>query len=233
MGEEMRESKQTEDLILYSKKLTIETAKRLWDIENGLCSDFQYNRIDGMGSYSRHFLTVSSMPFVLGYDRPKIDLHEVWSVICTARKTLLPRKVIPSGNLSARYMVIGDMPVYGGPDMIRAWQPSNQPAIWLRKAMCKLNLHWYTWYSDLVKCQPEDVRDSTPREVQEFSYCIACEIEALKPELVILVGNHAYNQFREVFNYKVNAIEVFHPNRFLTQCKSFDEYLAHLKERIG
>lgn len=206
----------------------------LIECENKYANAFKYNVVKRLTPKVEHYLMMTSLPFVFG--RFDFDLREVWPIECIMCKTVLKRRFMPTGNLRPIVIVVGDAPsAFGGCfDKLtanggfgRAWV-DKVTSITLRMAMKELGLHYYAWYTNLLKCSVPNNRPSTDREILNCSFHMEKELKLLNPKFAILLGSHVAKNW----NHDIKSVVVYHPSYVVRTGMKLKDYVKHIRKKI-
>jgi hypothetical protein len=203
---------------------------KLIEQENMLAFGRHTNRFSSkLTPDQEYYLAYSSLPYTT--EPSSVRLIDLWNLsIKPERDTsgLMERICLPTGNLNATYMIVGDSPARVAPgkkwtwftDRLdpatryfdRAWSRGAYALI-VREAMRELHISSQVWYTNLLKLQTPKMRASTKEEVLAHRAYLLREIELIEPEYILCVGNHAHSMFLEHYpNYSQGrVIKLNHP----------------------
>ena len=203
---------------------------KLIEQENMLAFGRHTNRFSSkLTPEQEYYLAYSSLPYTTGPS--PVRLIDLWDLSIKPEgdtSGLVERICLPTGNLNATYMIVGDSPARVAPGkkwtwfterldpatryFDRAWSRGAYALI-VREAMRELHLSSQVWYTHLLKLQTPKMRASTKEEVAAHRVYLMREIELIEPAFIICMGNHAYNMFLEHYrNYSQSRIiKLSHP----------------------
>lgn len=229
----MKRNKYANNLVEFAQSFCFNTQKMLREVEDEYIKQYiyVYNYFNDLTDDVKHYLLLTSLPFVIS-GKPRAKLDDLWPIDCRICDTVVHRKVVPTGNLSPKYIVIGDAASVVGDylddgEFERAWVYKQTSHI-LRQTLAKLGIHYYAWYTNLIKCSTPGNRPTTEAEVKVCSRNLKKEIELLQPEIAIVLGKHV----AENVKLKLKTIQVYHPSYFVRQGKTWIDYYKYLKEVI-
>jgi uracil-DNA glycosylase len=97
-------------------------------------------------------------------------------------------------------MIIGDAPGIGKSpanyDRTMTWGPTSHM---LRKALLSQNLYYISWFTNLVKVSQLNNAPTTRGDVEAWKPFLLREIVELSPKVFILLGNHVFEMFKNVY----------------------------------
>ena len=119
--------------------------------------------------------------------------------------------VVGSGNHDADIMFVGEAP---GEEEDKKALPFIGPAgNVLDKLLAYIELKREDVYiTNIIKCRPSDNIDPTDEQKMECSSYLTRQIEAIKPKIVVCLGNHATKSVLELFGAvdKIRPISKIH-----------------------
>lgn len=138
--------------------------------------------------------------------------------------------VVGFGNYDADILFIGEAP---GEAEDKAALPFIGPAGHvLDKLLAYIGLKREDVYiCNTVKCRPPDNMDPTEEQKKECSSYLTRQIEAIKPKVIVCLGNHASKSVLELFGAvdKIQPISLMH-GQLLEPSELFKENSAQLGE---
>ncbi len=238
-----------DQLIEFAKELTWHERKSLQEIEDPLAELFHVNMFRDLSPTVRHYLSLTSLPFYISrhdlYDSRSLwakRLKRLWHIPPDERPYTpvsghLQQMILPTGNIYAKYVVVGDIPSAGYRntnlrDFARSFS-SERPHHILKEALDLLDMHPYTWYTNIMKAPSKYGHQSSKEEYLPHLPLLIDELEVLKPELILLLGASAEKRMPEV-NYPTIAIP--NPSSVIRLGKSTDWYaeqISNAKEQHG
>jgi len=137
-------------------------------------------------------------------------LHESAQTVC----------LVGDGPVPARYMVVGEAPGYREDEVEKPF--AGKSGQFLDEVLEQVGLSRKdAFISNVAKCRPPANRTPTRTELKACRPYLDAEIEAVKPELILLVGNAALNLIKksgitkhrgEVFKYgDATVLPTVHP----------------------
>jgi len=170
------------------------------------------------------FVLLTSLPYIfiknkLNNDEIKIykeKLDKLWnSKSCKRCNFMIHRKTVPTGNLNAKYFIIGEAPGVGDGkeyfDRVFVYGPSSHL---LRLQMHKYNIHKYAIYSNLMKCAYPKNRKGNFNEYDECFGYLNFEIHTIRPAVIILLGKQVINFFKSKYGHNLQIGEVYLNNNY-------------------
>lgn len=110
--------------------------------------------------------------------------------------------IYPTGNVNAKYMVIGDEPTIGFRQckgaLTRALTQSTSSLL-LRKSLLSIGLLHQCWFTNYFKLPPSKGSFIGEEEVALNYVYLQRELEIIKPECIIILGNHVADMFSTEF----------------------------------
>lgn len=205
--------------------------------ENKYVEKFHYNNIDNIENMKvRNFLSLTSIPFVIG--DCDANLRDIWFTDCNKCDNIECEKVLPTGNLKPKYIVIGEAPSdYGdysvyGDSIPRAWVHGNTSNI-LRGAMTKLKFHYYTWYTNAIKCKLPGNRNPNEDEIDKCSEPLFWELYNLcGDDYLIFTLGKSTAKIVDSYNIKYDVVNLYHPAYFAYRGKDYINYSKHIVKRL-
>ncbi|SRR6266704_1333129 len=189
------------------------------------------------------YICLGSIPYLLYDDREYAESRGQWILSDLWQYELLPmcydlvnRPTMPTGNLDATYMFIGDAPGVGDGeiqdrfDRVFVYGPSSHM---LRKALIIANIHYDSWYTNLLKLSTPNNRPSSHEEVLSHKYMLDKEIETINPGTIVLLGNHVNNMFSKHFSYKnKKIIKIYHPSYIIRKGMDVEWYSKAIESEL-
>ena len=189
---------------------------------------------------NKKLIAYTSLPFIS--KRTSIDyLRLLWYNECRKCKTTNQRKNVPYGCLQPEVFVIGIAPGHGGtkgPYKQNKYKTRTMSfglvADYMKNALIELDMHHKTWYTNIIKCSLLTNRKPSDIEVENCAYWLKQELKILKPKIIILLGNDAYNYFNQYFSfYSADIYKVHHPAYFMRCGKSLHAYFKYIKRELN
>lgn len=190
----------------------------------------------------RKYLMLGSLPFYI-YDTDQDQrtiLQELWPDEWLDLKNSEKREfngrlpTLPRGNMLPTYMVIGDAPGKGKSpgiyDRTMTFGPSSHM---LRKALIYANIYYDCWFTNLVKVSQPHNQPTELEDVLEWKQYLLKEIELLRPECLILLGDHVQYMFYS--NYQIEAkkiVKIYHPSYIVRKNLSPQWYASDIKLQL-
>lgn len=216
--------KVTDMFINYAKATSFEDRISMSVMEDSCFGNYNLTQ-------DRNLLAVTSLPFsfkklCVNYGNTLYNFSD-----CVECKNTTHVKNYPTGNLNPEYFVIGIAPGFAntksfGNDRVMSY---GKTADYLRRALIKLDIHWYAWYTNIIKCSVCGNRDVTQAEA---SNCIAFfinEIVTFKPSKAIVLGVEAAEWFKKYYaKYFKEIYYCKHPSSFVRN-DSAENYYKHMK----
>jgi uracil-DNA glycosylase family 4 len=200
-------------------------------------NNLQITNLDHRKCNIMKYIILTSLPFTI--DNIKIDDWDLWNCSnCTLCKdNVIYRRTMPTGNINAKYMVIGDAPGMGdGPkstlDRIFTYGPSSKA---LRLALYEVKIIHEVWFTNLLKCAKLNNRESDITDVICCRDNLIKEIECIEPELIILLGAHVENMFNNLYpkvRNKIKTAKIYHPSYIVRMGKNKKEYADHIRREL-
>ena len=228
-------------LIELSNKLNFKTQYELREQEDLYAQDgLVYNElkiksIDYKKDKVMKYLLLTSLPFSL--DNTEMFDIDLWSCRdCTKCKNdVVYRRTMPTGNINAEYMVIGDAPGMGdGPkdtiDRALVYGPSSKI---LRLALYELGIYHKCWFTNLLKCSKLNNIASQLENVIACRDNLVNEITIIEPKTIILLGNHVESMFKSLYLKVVDCNDIkiekiYHPSYYVRMGKTISDYASHI-----
>lgn len=172
------------------------------------------------------YLANTSIPFTKGFSTSAkvIDLWNL-SPFIDERTERLGKVCMPTGNLAAKYMILGDVPisvaspagVKWGKYFDRAWTRGVYSSI-IRRAMEELQIASDCWYTNLLKQYTPVRYPSLLGEVLTHKPYLLNEIQTVRPDYIICLGKHAYDMYQQSIGYREHVdariVQVRHPSYY-------------------
>ncbi|MFA5733054.1 MAG: uracil-DNA glycosylase family protein [Acidithiobacillus sp.] len=183
------------------------------------------------------YLLLTSLPYSIdGTHISDIDLWECRNCTkCQDYQDIIVRRTMPTGNINAKYMIIGDAPGMGdGPkdtlDRVFVYGPSSKI---LRLALYELGIYHKCWFTNLLKCAKPNNVQSERHNIVACRNSLANEISIIEPEIIISLGNHVDSMLRElnILN-DIKCHKVYHPSYFVRLGKNRFEYAEHINNEL-
>ena len=183
------------------------------------------------------YIILTSLPFTI--ENVKINNCNIWDCanckLC--RDDVVYRRTMPTGNIDAKYMVIGDAPGIGdGPkstlDRVFTYGPSSKM---LRLALYECKLIHEVWFTNLLKCVKLNNIESNITNVINCRENLIKEIEFIEPEMIILLGSHVNSMFKSLYSKvckEIKTIKVYHPSYIVRMGKSKSEYAEYIRKEM-
>lgn len=179
------------------------------------------------------------MPFTFDGE-PEKNINYKGCLSC--KKCILHHKFkgLPTGNLNAKYMFVGEAPSTNRAGLnIEAnyvWHDGPSSKL-LKDALHSLDILKDSFFTNVIKCSLEHNQSQRP---EDYEYCmqnfLTYEIGLVKPEYIILMGNQAYNAFMLIdkkIEYKYEGRKMTHPSYFIYKGKKFEDLANHVREVLG
>jgi uracil-DNA glycosylase family 4 len=183
---------------------------------------------------------MSSLPYCSDLKEmdPRLNLVKkigLDKISCSRCETTTQSMNIPTGCLTPTYMVIGECPGQANrgkilPDRVMSF---GKVSNYLKRSFWDLGIYDQVWYTNMVKCSVEGNRRITEQEAKKCCGWLKKEIKYLKPKVIIVLGNSAYDMFCKMIVTDAKVVKVKHPAYFIRRNKSWNEYRDYLKEEIG
>lgn len=232
-------------LIKLSQRLTFKTQNELRELEDELVNNegFILNVLNSNIKEHMKYICLTSLPFTLKneFDHGINEyIYGMWDYTnCIKCSNVVFRRTLPTGNINAEYMIIGDAPGVGNGakktlDRALVYGPSSHI---LRKALIKNKIIHKCWFTNLLKCAKPNNDKSTINNVISCRNYLLNEISIVKPKVIILLGNHVRQQFEHmypkvfIFN-EIKIVKINHPSYIVRSNKTLDMYIEQIKEVI-
>lgn len=228
---EVLDAIQVRQLRDIAEPLTWETQKQLTQVEDELAHNCSVLPAKEAGP---HLLHLTSLPF--SYEKPVWTLDNVWELPVRSKcETLVYRPTLPTGNMHAEYMVVGDAPGVGSGvltdrfDRVLVYGPSSHT---LRKALIDVGIYEKCWMTNLLKLSTPFNRPSSLEEVEDQWPLLERELNLVYPHAVIALGWHVSTMLSEM---GIVSRKIFHPS-YVARSKSqfsHNEYTDQIRRAIA
>lgn len=167
----------------------------------------------------QRYLYLTSLPFrlvdtdedeLLEYaeSESEILLRKLWKL-----KTVDSTAVLPTGNMSPDYFIIGDIP-----EKNQTIHRSFVQNVFVRKSLIQAKLYNKCWFTHLNKFPKLSLDDAKDKQIFEY---IQTEIEVLKPALLIALGKKA----KEIVNtFSTPSVVVTEPSYYIKHRFAYTDY---------
>ena len=175
-------------------------------------------------------------PFTFDGEREK-NINYKGCLSC--KKCILHHKFkgLPTGNLNAKYMFVGEAPSTNRAGLnIEAnyvWHDGPSSKL-LKDALQSLDILKDSFFTNVIKCSLDHNQSQRP---EEYEYCmnnfLLKEIELVNPKYIVLMGNQAFNAFMLMADYIHQPYEgrkMMHPSYFIYKGKKFNDVADHVRE---
>jgi hypothetical protein len=200
------------------------------------------------------YILYTSLPYCLGLGT-KIRLLDIWPdypfdnlYVGSRHTTRVNRNVcLPTGNIRAEYMILGDTEANVVPTrmLIKGIEIQQQGMIEhsftrgysarvMRGALDELHMMGKVWFTHLLKVSAVKQDNISHADYKKHFEHVLREIEVIKPEKILVVGNDALAEAKRLGLMKICArksievIPVKHPYRFRHGSGSTKAYANHL-----
>lgn len=220
-------------LVEKSKQFIPDSLEKLDRIENEFGWRYKVNRFPDarkLMAEQERYITYSSLPYTLGI-APDVRLRDVWNL----SRALQPDQdneytqelggplCVGTGNLNARYMILTDSSL--NTVAPKSWRKRpyfdraltrGAYALMVRHAMQELQIHDDVWFSCFTKRSTPGLRLATLDEAAAYAEDLLREIQAIRPEVIILLGKRAGEMYQTLLpDLHIRTVEIRHPNAYL------------------